>query len=145
MNTAPVFASIIRYGAVLAAVVAVLGSIAGWFAAQERGVVSALLGAALAFVFLAVTAASILLAGRLTKWDILNPVFFVTVLGGWLLKFVVFIVSLLLLKDQPWINSTVLLLSVIAAVIGSLVVDLVVIARSRIPVTEIPPAPEDAA
>jgi hypothetical protein len=39
-----------------------------------------------------------------------------------------------LLRHQPWVNSYVLFLSVIAAVLASLVVDAVVVIRSRIPV-----------
>ena len=143
MNSAPVFSSILRYGAILAAGVAVVGSVIGWIVDNDRGVASALIGAAIAFVFLGVTAASILLAGRVTKWNILHPAFLSIVMGGWLLKFVAFIVILVLLKDQPRINPLVLFLAVIVAVIGSLVIDMVVIARSRIPLVEIPPAPVD--
>ncbi len=143
MNTAPVFARILRLGALLAAGVAVVGSVVGWLVDPARGVQSALIGAAIAFVFLGVTAASILLAGRVTKWNILHPAFLSIVMGGWLLKFVVFIVVAVLLKDQPWINPLVLFLSIIAAVIGSLVIDMVVIAKSRIPLVDLPPAPTD--
>jgi hypothetical protein len=143
VNTAPVFSRILRYGAILAGGVAVVGSVVGWLVDNDRGIPSALIGAAIAFLFLGVTAASILLAGRVTKWDILHPAFLSIVMGGWLLKFVAFIVILVLLKDQPWINPLVLFLSVIVAVIGSLVIDMVVIARSRIPLVEIPPAPVD--
>ena len=46
---------------------------------------------------------------------------------------VVFIVLIVLLKDQPWIQTQVLFLTVVVAVIGTLVVDVVVIARSRMP------------
>ena len=145
MNSAPVFSRILRYGGILAAGVALVGSLVGWLVDPDRGVASALIGAAIAFAFLGVTAASILLAGRLTSWDILNPIFLVTVMGGWLLKFVGFLIVLVLLKDQPWINPLVLFLAVIAAVLGSLVIDLVVIAKSRIPLVEIPPAPVDGA
>ena len=143
MNTAPVFSRILRYGGILAVGVAVVGSVIGWIVDPDRGIPSALIGAAIAFLFLGVTAASILLAGRVTQWNILHPAFLSIVMGGWLLKFVAFIVILVLLKDQPWINPVVLFVAVIAAVIGSLVIDMVVIARSRIPLVEIPPAPVD--
>jgi len=143
MNSAPVFSRILRYGGVLTAGLAVVGSVVGWLVDNERGIPSALIGAAIAGLLLAVTSGSILLAGRVTKWDILNPAFLIIVMGGWLLKFAAFIVILVLLKDQPWINSLVLFLAVIVAVIGSLVIDMVVIARSRIPLVELPPAPTD--
>jgi len=101
------------------------------------GLMSALIGAAMAFLFLGVTAGSILLANRIANSDFLNPLFFITVLGGWLLKFAVFLVLLFVLKDQPWIDNVVLLLTVIVGVVGSLVVDVVVIARSRQPYVDV--------
>ena len=38
-----------------------------------------------------------------------------------------------MLKDQSWINPVVLFLSLIAGVIGSLVVDVMVMLKSRMP------------
>jgi hypothetical protein len=92
------------------------------------GITSALIGTAMALVFLAITALSILIAG---KYNI--AAFFGIVMGAWLLKFVLFLVLIFLLKDQPWIHTQVLFLSIVAAVVGTLVVDVVVIARSRMP------------
>ena len=86
------------------------------------------MGAAMAAVFLGITAASILWAVR---YDIVG--FFAIVLGAWLLKFVAFIAAAILLRDQPWINPTALFLSLIAGVISSLVVDVVVVMKTRIP------------
>jgi len=136
-TTNTIFARIIRYGALLGAAVAVLGSVAGWFADGSRGVVSALIGAGIAFVFTAVTGATIILATRITKGDLLNPAYFAIVLGGWLLKFVLFIVLLVVLKDQPWLNTVVLFLSIVSSIIGSLVIDVAVIARSRLPYVDV--------
>lgn len=138
MNSAmPVLKNTIRYGGVLAAVIAVVGGVVGYLVDGGVGLVSALLGAAMAFLFLGVTAGSILLANRIAASDFLNPLFLITVLGGWLLKFAIFLVLLVLLKDQPWINNIVLLLAVIVGVVGSLVVDVVVIARSRQPYVDV--------
>ena len=133
----PILKNTILYGGVLAVAIAVIGSAVGFLVDGSVGLVSALIGAAMAFVFLGVTAGSILLANRIANSDFLNPLFFVTVLGGWLLKFAVFLVLLILLKDQPWINNVVLLLTVIVGVVGSLVVDVVVIARSRQPYVDV--------
>jgi len=124
---------IIAYGALLALAIAVVGSITGFFVDGGRGVLSAVLGTLIAFVFVAVTAGSVILADRASGSDFLSPLFFSIVLGGWILKFVVFLVALVLLKDQPWVNTLVLFLSIIAAVLGSLVVDVLVIAKARIP------------
>ena len=129
----PVLKNTLVYGGLLAVAIAVVGSVVGFLVDGSVGLVSALIGAAMAFLFLGVTAGSILLANRIANSDFLNPLFFVTVLGGWLLKFAVFLVLLILLKDQPWINTIVLFLTIVAGVAGSLVVDVLVIAKSRMP------------
>lgn len=133
MTARDVFVRVLRYGGLLAAAIAVIGSVAGYLLAGTVGLVSALIGTALAFVFLSVTAASIVLASRVAGSDLLSPRFFLIVMGGWMLKFVVFLILVFVLKGQPWVNNVVLFLSIIAGVIGSLVVDVVVIARSRLP------------
>lgn len=133
MTAAPILKRVLIYGGLLAVAIAVVGGVVGFATVGPRGLVSALIGTAMAFVFLAVTAGSILLANRSTKSDILSPAFFGIVLGGWLLKFVVFLVLVFVLKDQAWIDNTVLFLSIVAGVVGSLVVDVLVVARSRMP------------
>ncbi len=133
MTITVILQRVLRYGAVLTLAIAVIGGGLGFAIAGPQGLVSALVGTAMAFVFLGVTAGSIIAANRVTKSDILHPAFFAIVLGGWFLKFVVFLVLVFLLKDQPWIDTVVLFLSIVAGVVGSLVVDLVVVARSRMP------------
>ena len=138
MNSAmPVLKNVLKYGGILGAVIAVVGAVVGYLVDGGVGLVSALIGAVLAVVFLGVTAASILAANKLAHSDFLSPIFFIVVLGGWLLKFAVFLVALILLKDQPWINPVVLLLTVIVGVVGSLVVDVVVVATSRAPYVDV--------
>ena len=61
------------------------------------------------------------------------PVFFGIVLGGWILKFVVFIVVLLVLRGQPWVDPDVFFVAVVVSVLASLVVDVVVLLRMRVP------------
>jgi hypothetical protein len=125
-TAAPVLKKILRYGAILAIAIAVIGSVIGWFTVGGVGVVSALVGTAMAVVFLAITALSILIASRYSL-----GAFFGIVLGAWLLKFIIFLVLIFVLKDQPWLDTTVMFLSIVAAVVGTLVVDVVVVARSR--------------
>ena len=51
-----------------------------------------------------------------------------------------------LLRDADWLNPTVLFLSLVAGVIASLVVDVLVVAKSRMPYVsdvELPKAPTD--
>ena len=82
----------------LAAVIAIVGRRHRLLVAGGAGLIGALVGAALAAVFLGLTAVSILIAGRVTKGDVSNPIFFAIVLGAWLLKFIVFLVFAILLR-----------------------------------------------
>ncbi|SMH34793.1 hypothetical protein SAMN06295885_1034 [Rathayibacter oskolensis] len=107
---------------------AVVGAIVGALAAGAEGAIGALLGAVVGGVMLALTAASILVANRL---DIGG--FFAVVLGTWLAKFVLFVIAAVVLRDQPWLNSTAMFVTIIVAVLGSLVIDVVVVSRSRMP------------
>jgi hypothetical protein len=129
----PILRRALGYGAVLAAVIAVVGGAAGFAADGGRGLLSALIGAVMAFVFLGLTAASILLGFRVTRNDFLNPAFFLIVLGGWIAKFAVFLAAAFLLREQPWINLMVLFLTIVVSVVGSLAIDVLVVARSRLP------------
>ncbi|HEU4806768.1 MAG TPA: hypothetical protein VFT01_00780 [Homoserinimonas sp.] len=126
MTAAPVLKKVLVYGAVLAVAIALIGSIIGYLTVGPVGISSALIGTAMAVVFLAITALSILVAGKYSL-----GAFFGIVMGAWLLKFVLFLVLIFLLKDQPWLNPQVMFLSIVAAVVGTLVVDVVVVARSR--------------
>jgi hypothetical protein len=144
MSAIPILKRILAYGGILAIVIAVVGSIIGSILAGPVGLTSALIGTAMAVVFLGITAASIVLATRAAKGDLLSIVFFGIVMGAWLLKLVIFIVLIMLLKDQPWIQTQILFLTVVVAVVGTLVVDVVVIARSRLPYVSDVSLPGDA-
>ncbi|ERK73153.1 MULTISPECIES: hypothetical protein [Leifsonia] len=132
-TSTPVLKDVLKYGLILALVIAVVGALLGGIFAGWIGVTSALIGTVIAAVFLSITALSILIANRFIGSDLFVGLFFGIVLGGWIVKFVLFLVLAILLRDQPWINPTVLFLSLIAGVIGSLVVDMIVVFRSRVP------------
>jgi membrane-bound metal-dependent hydrolase YbcI (DUF457 family) len=127
-SSVPVLKRTLFFGFLFAVAIAVVGGLIGYLVAGPIAAWSAVIGAAMAGVFLGITAASILWAVR---YDIVG--FFAIVLGAWLLKFVAFIVAAIALRDQPWINPTALFLSLIAGVISSLVVDVVVVMKTRIP------------
>ena len=143
MKTASVLGRALVYGAILTIGIAIVGSIIGYLAAGVPGLVSALIGAGLTALFMGFTALSIVIASRVTKDEPSSTLFFGIVLGMWLLKFVVFIVILVLLRDQPWIDPLVMFFAILAAVIGSLVVDVVAFLRSRVPYVGDIPLPGD--
>jgi hypothetical protein len=128
-----IYTRILRYGSLLALGIAVVGCIVGLLTVGAPGLIGALIGTALALVFTGLTAASILVGLKASGGSLISGAFFGIVLGGWLLKFIVFIVIVVLLKDQPWVNTLILFLSIVVGVVGSLVVDVVVVTRSRMP------------
>lgn len=142
----PVLRKALTWGGVLAGVIAIVSAALGFVFDGTSGLVSGLIGTLMAVVFMGITAASILVANRFAASDLFVGAFFGIVLGGWLLKFVVFIVLVVVLRDAAWLNPTVLFLSLVAGVIASLVVDVLVVAKSRIPYAsdvQLPKPPAD--
>jgi hypothetical protein len=129
----PVLRRALAWGGLLTAIILVVSAVLGLVFAGVPGLLGALIGTLMAVVFMGITAASILLANRFAGSDLFVGAFFGIVLGGWLLKFIVFIVLVVLLRDASWLDTTVLFLSLVAGVIASLVVDVLVVAKSRLP------------
>jgi hypothetical protein len=125
--------SSLKWPAIVIGILAVGGAVVGYLVAGMPGLVSGLLGAAMWLVFLALTAISIQVAIRATKDDPGSPVFFAIVLGSWLLKLVLFVVLSLWLRSQPWLDPAVFFVTVIIAVVGSLVFDVIAFQRARVP------------
>lgn len=145
-TSVPIFRKILVYGLVLSLGIAVVGAIVGGIVAGGTGVVSAIVGALMAAAFMGITAGSLLLANKYAGSEAAIGAFFGIVMGGWLLKFVLFLVLVVVLKGLPWVEPGVLFVSIIAGVVGSLVVDVVVLMKSRMPYTSdvtLPPAPHD--
>ncbi|WP_127819871.1 hypothetical protein [Microbacterium sp. CPCC 204701] len=133
VSSTPILRTVLVWSGAVTAVLTVAGAVVGYLVAGTTGLWSALVGVLVAAVFLAITGASILIANRWYGDALYVPLFFAIVLGGWILKFVVFIVALLLLRDQPWIEPTVFFVAVVVSVLASLVVDVVVLLRMRVP------------
>ncbi len=129
----PVLRRVLTLGSIVTAVLAVAGAVIGYFVAGTSGLFSALVGVVLAALFLAITGASILIANRWNGDPLYPTLFFAIVLGGWIVKFIVFLVALFLLRDQPWLQREVFLVALIASIVATLVVDVVVMRSMRIP------------
>lgn len=129
----PVMSRVLVVGAIVTGALAIIGSVIGYFVAGQTGLVSALVGVVLSALFLGITAGSILFANRWNGDPIYPTLFYAIVLGGWLLKFVIFLVALFLLKDQPWLHTQVFFLALVAGVVAMLIVDVFVMMKMRIP------------
>jgi hypothetical protein len=133
VTAAPVLNRALIYGGIVAVAVAAIAGTIGWVTSGLPGLLGGLFGAALAAVFLGLTAISMLIAGRVTKGDPGNPLYFGIVLGAWLFKLVAFVIAAILMRAWDAVDPVVFFWAVIAAVIGTLIADVVAIARTRMP------------
>ncbi|MHC2999788.1 hypothetical protein [Microbacterium sp. HJ5] len=133
VSSTPILRTVLVWAGIVTAALAVVGGIVGFLVAGTPGLWSALVGVLVAAAFLGITVASILIANRWYGDPLYVPVFFGIVLGGWILKFLIFIVILLVLRGQPWIDPVVFFLAVVVSILASLAVDVVVLLRMRVP------------
>jgi hypothetical protein len=134
VSSTPILRRTLIWSAVATGALAVIAGVVGYLVAQGSGLVSGLLGVLIAALFLAITGISILVANRWYGEPLYVQLFFAIVLGGWLVKLGVFFLVMVLVSGQPWIHPTVFLLSIVAGVLMSLVIDVVVLMRMRLPV-----------
>ena len=125
------FKTVLWQTALLTGLIASLGSLAGYFAVGMNGVISALMGSALAFGFGALTVISMIVGIKLSLAG-----FFGVVMGGWIVKVIVFAILARSLQGAEFINGPVLFLTLVAAILGSLVIDSIAVLSARIPVVE---------
>jgi len=133
LSSTPVLRTALVWGGIVTAVLLVLGAVIGYLVGGGGGLGSALSGVAVSAIFLAVTAISILVANRWFGDPLYVPIFFGIVLGGWLLKLILFIVAIVVLRGQGWVDPVVFYVALVVSVIASLAVDVVVLLRMRIP------------
>ena len=133
VSSTPILRTALVWSGGVTVVLALAAALIGLLVAGMEGLWSGLAGVLIAAVFLGITAASILIANRWHADPLYVPIFFGIVLGGWILKLVVFIVALLVLRDQPWIAPTVFFVALVVSVIASLAVDVAVLLKMRIP------------
>ena len=140
-SSVPVLRRVLLWGLVATVALAVVSALIAGLVLGPIGAWSAAIGAGLGFIFLGITALSILIAVRYSV-----VAFFGIVMGAWILKFVLFLVAAFTLKAQPWIATLPLFLTLIVSVVLSLALDVIVVARSRMPyVSDIALPGEDSA
>ena len=130
----PLLLKAVKWGVISAVLLVIVFAAIGWFVSGETGVVGGAIGAAIAGIFITLTAGSIAFANRFSKSPLFLQIFFSIVMGAWLVKIVLFFVAAMLLKDQAWLNSTLMFIGIIVGVIVSLTVNAIVFARGRIPI-----------
>lgn len=133
VSSNPILRRTLIWSAVSALVLGLVAGGIGFAVAGVNGLWSGLLGVVLAVLFLGITAGSILFANRWFGDPIYVQLFFAIVLGGWLLKLGIFLVVMMLLSSQDWVVPLVFFLSIVAGVAMSLIVDVIVLTRMRLP------------
>lgn len=123
-------------GGIVTLGIALIGGGIGYWQDGPMGIWSALVGSAVAFVFMGITAGSILLGQKASGGNIASGLFFGIVLGSWLLKFVLFLVVAFAIRNSDDLDHVVAFGCVIAAVLGALVCDVIAISRARIPIVD---------
>ena len=121
-----------RWDFVAAAVVAAGGALIGGLVAGGKGAISGLIGGAIVAALTAITATAVRIASRRASGPENAIVFVVVITTSWLLKLIVFIALAITLRHQAWIQPTVLFLTIIAGVVVSLVIEVLIVARSRV-------------
>jgi len=127
MNAKQVFTSVLKYTGILAAALLIVGGLVGFITTGANGLLSAFIGTAMAIIFAGITALSLIIA---IKFDL--AAFFGIVMGAWLVKAVLFVVLLVVLRDQPFVQPIVLYVTLVVAIVGTLTIDALVVYRSRI-------------
>jgi len=122
------FSKALKLSVWLAAVIAILGSLLGYLFYQGAGVYAALIGAGVSALFGTMTILSIWFGGKLS----LNG-FYALVLGGWLLKFLLFAGVLLALRNAEGFAGPVFFFAVVATVLGGLAIDSWLVLKGRVP------------
>lgn len=133
VSSTPLLRMTLVVGSIVGGVLLVAAGVVGFLVAGEDGLASGLVGALIGAVFPAFTAISILVANRFYGRPAYLQIFFGVVLGGWLLKFILVIVALVVLTRVDWVVPLVFYFSLLATAIASLVVDLIVLMKMRLP------------
>lgn len=132
-SSTPVLRTTLLWSAITTALLAVVGAVLGYLIGGTDGLWSALAAVVLAAFFLSLTAVSILIANRWYGDPLYVQIFFGLVMGAWVLKFLVFIIVLLVLREQPWLDGPVFFVALVVSILASLAIDVVVMMRMRIP------------
>ncbi len=130
-NASTIFKKVLIQGSILILGIAAIGGLVGSLTAGQPGLLSALIGAGMTLVFVSITAGSVWVGSKLPVGG-----FFGVVMGAWLLKLVLFMVIVRLLLGVEEINGPVLFFTLIASIMGTLVVDALVVTKARIPIVE---------
>lgn len=133
MQASDVMRRSLTWSIALAVVVGFVGATVGLIVAGGPGVAGAFWGAGMAVVFLGITTLSIRVAAHFSP-----TVFFAIVMGSWMIKMVLFLVLVVVLGKSDTVNGPVLFFCLVIVMLGTLTIDVVTMARGRVPYVDTP-------
>lgn len=125
---------VLRVGVLTALIALPVSMVLGQVIAGTAGVWGAAIGMGIAVGFFAITVA---VALGTASMDV--TALGAAVLGSWLVKMILLIVVLALLRDADFYSRPVLFAALLIGTIGALVLEAVVVTRTRVPYTETRP------
>lgn len=133
VSSNPIMRNVLLWSAIVSGAVLIVTAVIGQFVGGSAGLWSGVLGSVIGFLFPALTAATILFANRWFGTPNYLTIFFATFMGVFLVKILAFIIALNIVFGLDWIVRGVLYGALMATAIGSIIVDVAVIAKMRIP------------
>jgi hypothetical protein len=130
-TSSQLFRTVLIQGAILTFAIAIVGGLLAFLAVGMPGLISALIGSAIALSFTSLTAIAVWVGGKLPLGG-----FYGLVLGGWLAKVIVFVLILSVLNRVEGLNRPTIFFTIVASVLGGLAIDAVAVLRSRVPVVQ---------
>lgn len=133
LSSSPILRATLVWGSVVGIAAIVIASLVGLAIAGSEGALGGGLGALVGIVFPALSAVSILIANRWYGDPNFLGIFFGIVLGGWLLKFVIAIFAIVIINRIDAVHPLIFNVSLLATAAAALVVDMIVVAKYRLP------------
>jgi len=121
---------VLKFGTLLVVAILAVGSLVGFLIAGVSGVLAAIAGSIAALAFTGLTALSVLVGARFSLAGFLGAV-----LGGWLLKMLLFLVAFTVLNKASWLTREarpIVFFTIVIAVIGGLILDTRIVSKARL-------------
>ncbi len=136
--TREMFRAILRRLTLLVVVLAVGGGVVGYLVAGRPGLWGALMGAAVAALFMIGTVIAMLVTAD-------KPLHVASAagMGGWLVKLLVLFGVLVLVRGKDFYSPGAFFVVLVLAIVGSFVIEARAVLRSRVPTFEPPQPPSD--
>ena len=123
----------VRWGVIATVISMLVFAGVGYLVSHTVGLVGGVLGALIGGALLLVTVGSIAFANRFVASPMYLQIFMGIVMGAWVVKLIAFVAAALLLRDQPWLDPKMLFIALVATVLVSIVIDVVIVAKARVP------------